>query len=132
LSKKSKQKKQHAMNTQPPSKVIFTFEAVRMLKDALQLVEMSLLQNVQPLPNLELATQTLEGLKTKLDNMLQCEQWERETPLDYNELHILYAAAHMHLVHLSLNKKENARVTPCLLLCKQFSRLIERVDKQNL
>jgi hypothetical protein len=126
LSKKHKRKKRPAKPQQIPSQILFTLPVVRMLKDALRLVEVSLLRNVKPLPNLELAAETLEGLKVKLDDMLQREEWDRETPLDSNELYILYAAIHMYLVDLSISK-DSSMVTPCLLLCKQLSRLVEQM-----
>ena len=126
MSKKHKHKKQSARSPHVSQHIVFTLSEVRMLKDALRLVESSLLRNVKPLPHLELAQETIEGLKIKLDTMLQLEEWERETPLDHNELHILYAAIHMYLAHLSINK-ENSLLTLCLALCKQFSFLIEDI-----
>lgn len=126
MSRKNKQKKQCAINTSPPSKVFFTFAAVRMLKDALNLVDEAFSRNTKPLPNLELGIETLESLKTKLDDMLQGEDWGKETPFDYNELYILYAAIHMYLVDLSMIG--NQQLMPiCLQLCKQFSTIIEAI-----
>jgi hypothetical protein len=127
LSKKSKRKKQRIVDSLLPSKITFSFETVRMLKDALQLVEDFFLQNTKALPNLELAHDTLQGLQIKLNDMLQREEWDEETPLDHNEIYILYAAIHMYLVHLTISK-ESSRVTPCLLLCKQLSRLVEQME----
>ena len=126
MSKKHKRKKRPAKLQQIPTQILLTLPVVRMLKDALRLVEVSLLRNVKPLPNPELAAETLEGLKVKLDDMLQREEWDRETPLDYNELYILYAAIHMYLVDLSISK-DSSMVTPCLLLCKELSRLVEQM-----
>jgi hypothetical protein len=90
LSKKPKRNKQRAATTPQPSKVMFTFAAVRMLKDALRLVDEAFTRNTTPLPNLEFGKETLRGLQQKIDDMLQCEDWNKETPFDYNELHILY------------------------------------------
>ena len=126
MSKKHQRRKPPAKPQPIPQRIIFTLSAVRMLKDALRLVEMSWPHPAKPLPHLELAAQTLEGLKVKLDDMLEREEWDRETPLDYNELHILYAAIHMYLVHLSIHK-ESSLVTPCLLLCKQLSFIEGRI-----
>ncbi len=100
-----------------------------MLKDGLRLVENNLVANFKPLPNRELTTNVVEGLKTKLEDMLQREEWDKEIGLDYNEVHILNAAIHMHLVNLSLEGKR-AFVTPCLELCKQFAILMEEIEKQ--
>ncbi len=131
LSKKSKRKKQRAASVPTPSKIIFTFAAVRMLKDALHLVDEALSHNTQPLPNLEFGIEVLTGLKQKLDDMLQGEDWDKETPFDYNELHILYAAIHMYLADLSLARNEQLMPT-CLQLCKQFSLVIETLPSKQL
>lgn len=98
-----------------------------MLKDGLSLVENNLVANTRSLPNRGLATNTLEGLKLKLEDMLQREEWDKEIELDYNEVHILNAAIHMYLVHLSLEGKSTL-VTPCLELCKQFALLMEKIE----
>src|SRR5260370_7689090 len=131
LRKKSKRKKQRAASVPTPSKIIFTFAAVRMLKDALHLVDEALSHNTQPLPNLEFGIEVLTGLKQKLDDMLQGEDWDKETPFDYNELHILYAAIHMYLPDLSLARNERLMPT-CLQLCNQFSLVIETLPSKQL
>ncbi len=131
MSKQSKRKKQRAVSAQPPSKVIFTFAVVGMLKEALSLVEEAFSRHTKPLPNLELGLETLESLKTKLDTMLQGEDWDKETPFDYNELHILYAAIHMYLVDLSMAGNQQLMPT-CLQLCKQFSAAIEAIPPKQL
>jgi hypothetical protein len=125
LSKKNKRKRQKPASL--PSKIVFTLPAVRMLKDGLSIVENNLVANTRSLPNRELATNTLEGLKFKLEDMLQREEWDKEVGLDYNEMHMLNAAIHMHLVNLSLEGK-SALVTPCLELCKQFALLMEKIE----
>jgi hypothetical protein len=102
-----------------------------MVKDALRLMEQGFFRNTNPLPNRELAYDTLRGLHRKLDDMLQHEEWERETPLDYNEIHILSAAIHIYLAYLSMESK-NALIPSCLLLCKQFSLIIEQVDGKQI
>lgn len=131
MSKKSKRKKPPVINSQPPSKIIFTFETVKMLREALHLVDEAFLRNTHPLPNIELAFETTLNLKTKLMNMIEQEDWETETPLDYNEIHILYASIHMYLVQLTFTKN-NALLTPCLRLCKQFSILVEQADRRQI
>lgn len=131
MSRKSKRKKQRAATTPQPSKILFTFAAVRMLKDALRLVDEAFTRNSHPLPNLEFGREVLSGLQQKIDDILQSEDWEKETPFDYNELHILYAAIHMYLVDLSLARNERLLPT-CLQLCKQFSRTIEALPPKGL
>jgi hypothetical protein len=131
LSRKSKRKKQRAASVPAPSKILFTFAAVRMLKDALRLVDEAFTRNAQPLPNLEFGIEVLAGLKQKIDDMLQCEDWDKETPFDYNEMHILYAAVHMYLVDLSLARNERLMPT-CLQLCKQFSLAIATMPPKQL
>ena len=117
-------KKQRVVNAQPPANIIFTFAATRMLKDALRVVDEAFAHTTQPLPNLEFGKETLQGLQQKIDDMLQSEDWDKETPFDYNEMHILYAAIHMYLVDLSLAGNKQLMPT-CLKLCKQFSTVIE-------
>ncbi len=108
MSKKHNRQKQRAMSLEPPAKILFTLPAVRMLKDALCLLEKALLRNTKPLPNLHFAKETLEELRRKLDAMLQREDWDMETGFDYNEPHMLYAAVHMYLAELRITKKAAA------------------------
>jgi hypothetical protein len=125
LSKHHRRKKQQLASPEPPTKIIFTFATIRMLKDALRLVETDFVRNAPPLPNLELAHETIAGLQNKLNEMLQYEEWDKETPLDYNEIHVLYAAIHMWLVRLTL-ERNRVDIDSCLALCKQFSRIVGR------
>lgn len=131
MSKQSRRKKQRVVNVQPPANVLFTFAGARMLKDALRVVDEAFACTTQPLPNLELGSETLESLKRKLDDMVQGEDWDKETPFDYNEMHILYAAIHMYLVDLSLAGNKQMMPT-CLQLCKQFSRVVEALPPKTL
>src|SRR5581483_6453215 len=99
-----KKKQERIVNSAPPPKIIFTFETVKMLREALKLVDEAFIRNTQPLPNLDLALETTLTLRTKLSDMVEQEDWEKETPLDYNEICILYAAIHMYLVQLTFMK----------------------------
>ena len=130
MSKKSKRRKQRAVHAHPPQKVIFTFSAVRMLKDALYLMKESFVRNTEPLPNLKLAEKTLEGLQIKLDEMLQGEEWEKETPFDYNEVRFLCAAIHMYLAKLHVYH-QSTQMPDCITLCTYFSKLVERIELQS-
>jgi hypothetical protein len=131
LSKQSRRKKQRVVNAQSPANIIFTFAGARMLKDALRLVDEAFACNTKPLPNLEFGIEVLTDLKQKIDDMLQGEEWDKETPFDYNELHILYAAIHMYLVDLSLAGTQQLMPT-CLKLCQQFSRIVEALPSKTL
>ncbi len=102
-----------------------------MLREALHLVDEAFIRNTQPLPNLELAFETTLNLKTKLMNMIEQEDWEKETPFDYNEIHILYASIHMYLVQLTFIK-DDKQLPSCLRLCKQFSLLVEQADMKQI
>ncbi len=102
-----------------------------MLKDALRTFETALLQNTKPLPNLGLAAETVGVLKIKLGEMLQGEDWERETPFDYNEVHILHTAVRMHLVDLEFSPQKNM-LSAYILLCKQFSRMIKCAEAKHI
>lgn len=101
-----------------------------MLKDALGLVDEAFQYNTRPLPNLELAAEVLANLQIKLDEMLQQEKLEKETPFDYNEIHILYAAIHMWLAKLTFASKY-AQLDLCLMLCKQLAQLVEHIDRKQ-
>lgn len=127
MSKKNKHKKPRIVSSEPPTRIVFSFAAVRMLKDALGLVDQAFQYNTKSLPNLELAVEVLASLQIKLDEMLQQEDWEKETPFDYNEIHILYAAIHMWLAKLTFEGK-HTQIELCLVLCKQFARLVERIE----
>lgn len=102
-----------------------------MLKDALLLVDEAFARTTTLLPNLAFGHETLGRLKQKLDDMLQGEDWAKETPFDYNELHILYAAIHMYLVNLTLNGNGQL-ISTCLHLCKQFSAVIAALPPKEL
>jgi hypothetical protein len=127
----SKRKKRSRQQPQHPSKVFLTLSAARMLKDALRTFETALLQNTKPLPNLGLAAETVGVLKIKLGEMLQGEDWERETPFDYNEVHILHTAVRMHLVDLEFSPQKNM-LSAYILLCKQFSRMIKCAEAKHI
>lgn len=131
MSKHPKRKKQRVANAQPLSTMVFTLATVRMLKDALRLVDEAFTHNTRSVPNLELGIDTLCSLKQKIDDMLQSEDWGKETPFDYNEMHILYAAIHMYLVDLTLAGNQQLMPT-CLQLCKQFSLVIATIPPKSL
>lgn len=123
MSQKHRRKKQRIGSVEPPSKIVFTLPAVRMLKDALRLVEEALLRNTKPLPNRALAAETLEGLQKKLDDMLQWEEWDRKTPLDYNEIHMLCAAVHMYLIDITTSQ-DKTKLAECIALCQEFGHIM--------
>jgi hypothetical protein len=124
LSKRNRHK-QHIQQPQLPSKLLFSLPMVRLLKDALCLFERVLSSKPDKLPNIPFAKQVVSELKTKLNDMLQWEEWEKETPLDYNEICILYAAVHMHLIDLQISHQEEC-IQPCIALCKQFAGIVEQ------
>lgn len=112
---------------QPTPKILFTLPTVRLLKDAVDIFETMLSQHHDTLPNVPFAREVTAGLKTKLDEMLQLEDWNRETPFDYNEVHILYAAVHLYLVKLKLSRADDL-LWPCIALCRQFSLMVESAN----
>jgi hypothetical protein len=125
LSKKNRRRRQ-AHQPQPDSKIFFSLPTVRLLKDALSFFEGFLYGKVEPLPNIPFAKDVTAGLHTKLDDMLQREEWEKEIPFDYNEIHILYSSVHMYLIELRFTHQHRL-IPPCIALCKQFSMIIEHV-----
>lgn len=102
-----------------------------MLKDALRLVDETFARNTAPLPNLVLGKETLRGLHQKLDNMLQSENGGKETPFDYNEMHLLYGSVHIYLADLLLARNEQL-MPACMQLCKQFSEVIAALPPKEL
>ncbi|HLG66161.1 MAG TPA: hypothetical protein VKY19_29860 [Ktedonosporobacter sp.] len=115
---------------QPVSTILFTLPTVRLLKDAICIFETMLPQNPANLPNVPFARAVTAALKTKLDQMLQLEDWNRETPFDYNEVHILYAAIRIYLIKLKSSQKEELALT-CTVLCRQFSLMVESANVQT-
>lgn len=119
-----KKKRKHRHQPQPAPKIVFTLPTVRLLKNALGVFESVLLHEPRILPNMSFAKEVVSQLKTKLDDMLQREEWEKETSFDYNEVHILYAAVHMYLINLKSSRQENL-IPPCIGLCDQLSVIVE-------
>jgi len=128
LSRKN-QRKRHTQQSQPDSKIFFSLPTVRLLKDALGFFERFLDCKDNSLPNIPFAKEVTDGLRTKLEDMLQREEWEKETPFDYNEIHILYTSVHMYLIELKFTRQQRL-IPPCIALCKQFSRIVEHVDRE--
>ena len=130
MSKRNR-RKLHEQQPQPNSKIFFTLPAVRLLKDALCLFERVLFCEPEKLPNIPFAKQVVSELKTKLDDLLQREEWEKETPLDYNEVCVLYAAVHMYLINLQFSHREEF-ILPCIALCKQFTAIVEQTGLKHM
>ncbi|MBE3561372.1 MAG: hypothetical protein IMW89_19450 [Ktedonobacteraceae bacterium] len=130
MRKKKKRQCQlkEAYQPQPGSTIYFTLPTITLLKKALDLTEEHLFREPGTFPNKAFAQQVIKELKTKLDDILQQEDWEKETPLDYNEVHMLYAAVHMYLVELSTSQQQ-ALIASCIALCEQFSVIVEHADK---
>jgi hypothetical protein len=123
------QQKQRRQQQAVP-KIFFSLPTVRLLKDALRLFETVLWSEPEKLPNSPFAKQVVAELKSKLDDILQREEWEKKTPLDYNELCILSAAVHMYLIDLQLSHRDTL-IKPCITLCKQFSLLVKQIDVKH-
>ncbi len=128
---KRNRRKQHIQQTQAKSKILFSLPTIRQLSDALYLFERVLFSKPDKLPNIPFAKQVVSGLKTKLNDMLQREEWEKETPLDYNEICVLYAAVHMHLIDLQISRQEEF-IQPCIALCKQFAEIVEQIGLKKI
>jgi hypothetical protein len=128
LSKKE-QPKHPRPQPQPDSKIYFSLPAVRLLKDALGFFEMFFLCGPEILPNLPFAKEVVAVLKVKLSEMLQREEWNEETPLDYNEVHILYASCRMYLIELKFSHRYEL-VPACIALCQQLALVVEHIDKE--
>lgn len=128
MSRKNRHKRQ-ARQAQPDSKIFFSLPTVRLLKDALGFFESFLHCKAESLPNIPFAREVTAALHTKLEDMLQREEWEKETPFDYNEIHILYTCVHMYLIELKFTHRHSL-IPPCIALCQQFSVIVEHVDRE--
>jgi hypothetical protein len=120
LSKKKRRKPQPP----PASCAFFSLASIRLLKEAVTFLEEGLLQSPDDMPNVLFAKDLILKLKRKLGDMLEMEDWEKRTPLDYNEVHILSAALHAYLVLLKVSKQHHI-LPRCILLCNQFRLLMQ-------
>jgi hypothetical protein len=105
----------------------FTLLEIKMLKDAVAQFEQTSLSRNQSLPNIDFAREVVEGLKQKLDDLLQQEDWKKKVPLDYNETFLLVSTLHMYLLELKITGN-NALIPHCTKLCTQFLALAEYAD----
>jgi len=124
---KKKRRRPPPQDPQPVSKLFLTLPTVRLLQEALRTFERTLLQKPDDLPNVAFAKVVVWGLKTKVEDMLQREDWEQETPLDANEMQILSTGMQMYLLELMVSGQEE-RLLPCFALCQQFHQLVEHID----
>jgi len=129
LSRKNRRKR-HARVPQPDSKIMFSLPTVRLLKSAVGFFERFLNSKENTLPKSPFAKEVTAGLRTKLEDMLQKEEWEKETPFDYNEVHILSASVQMYLIELRFTRQHRL-IPPCIDLCKQLSVIVEHIDGEG-
>ncbi len=130
MSKRNRRKR-HEQQPQPNSKILFTLPTVRLLRDALCLFEHALFCEPEKQPNIPFAKRVVSELKTKLNDVLQREEWEKETPLDHNEVCVLYAAIHMYLIDLQFSHQEEF-ILPCIALCQQFAAIVEQIGLKQI
>jgi hypothetical protein len=128
LSRRNKEKRHH-QQPEPDSKIYFSFGTVKLLKDALNFFEAYLLAEPEKTPNLPFVKEVTANLKIKFSDMLEREEWNKDTPLDYNEIHLLFTACHMYLIQLKFTH-QYALISPCTQLCKQLARVIDHVNKE--
>jgi len=124
----SKRKKRTSQQPHPPSHTFFSLPAVRLLQEALRTFERTLLQQPAALSNVTLAKQVVGGLKPKLEELLQREDWELEIPLDGIEIQFLWTGMQMYLLEL-MGSGQQERLLPCFALCQQFRQLVEHIDQ---
>ena len=130
MSRRNRKKRHHAPQPEPESKILFSLQTVRLLKDALGFFETFLRCEPDKTPNLPFAKEVVARLKVKLSDMLEREEWNEETPLDYNEIHLLHTSCAMYLIELGVTHRY-ALIPPCIRLCKQLARVVEHVDKET-
>ncbi|MFL5629535.1 MAG: hypothetical protein ACJ788_28510 [Ktedonobacteraceae bacterium] len=128
MSKKNRRKR-HEREQQPNSKIYFSLPTVRLLKDALGFLETFLICEPEKTPNLPFAREVVARLKVKLSEMLEREEWNEETPLDYNEVHLLHTSCAMYLIELEFTHRYDL-IPPCLQLCKQLALVVEHANKE--
>jgi hypothetical protein len=59
--------------------------------------------------------------------LLPSEEWEKETPFDYNEVHILYSSVQMYPIELQFTRQHRL-IAPCIALCMQLSLIVTHVS----
>lgn len=128
----SKKKGRRHSSPQPyPANVYVPLPTARLLQEGLRTFERLLWQKPDNVPNVPFAKEVVSRLKTKLEDMLQREEWEKETPFDYNEIQILYAGIHIYLLNALISRQDEV-LLPCLALCRQFGQLVEDVDVKQV
>lgn len=126
---KNNGRKRYEQQAQPDSKIYFSLPTVRLLKDALGFLETFLICEPEKLPNLPFAREVVAALKVKLSGMLERAEWHEETPLDYNEVHLLYTGCAMYLIELEFSHRYEL-IPACVQLCRQLALVIGHVDKE--
>lgn len=129
MSKKHTRKRYKPEEQSPDEAIYFSLPIIRILKEALTFFETLFRDKGDMLPNVSFAKAVVAELKGKLDDMLQREDWTNETPLDYNEIYLLYTSCAMYLIELH-NQHKYELVPPCTSLCKQLSLVVEHVEKK--
>lgn len=129
MSKRNRRKRQHGQPPVPRPELWLGLSAVKLLKDALVFFEHFLAHEHPALPNLPFAREVTAGLRTKLEEMLQREEWEKETPFDYNEIHLLHTSACMYLIELKSSHRQDL-IPACITLCEQLLLAVQEVDRE--
>jgi hypothetical protein len=72
--------------------VLFTFEMVQFIQEALEVMGAVFAVSPRTYPNFEFGLQTVTGLQDRFREMVEKERFDQSLPLDYNEIILLHTA----------------------------------------
>jgi hypothetical protein len=72
--------------------VLFTFEMVQFIQEALEVMGAVFAVSPRTYPNFEFGLQTVTDLQDRFREMVEKERFDRPLPLDYNEIILLHTA----------------------------------------
>lgn len=130
MSRRNREKRHHAPQPESNSKLFLGLGAVKLLKDALAFFERFLDCQPDTLSNVPFAREVTAELRIKLEDMLQREEWEKDTPFDYNEIHLLHTSLQMYLIELQFTYQRHL-IPPCTVLCRQFGVIAKHVERET-
>jgi hypothetical protein len=107
----------------------FTLEQLTVLKTALEPFEQMILTQTQPLPNSEIALETVKHLQEKIQRMITLAAWREPVTFDANETIILQAAVWIFAISLD-SKEPSAERDVLKQQCQTLSSLLAIPQKQ--
>src|SRR6266852_2773062 len=99
--------------------LMFTLDELLLLKRSLMLLKQIVVTNQEPLPNIELAQETVINLQRKLYQITGSFEYGEGVPLDANEIIILHAS--VWLFALALQASQEKEKMHCMELCRKLA-----------